>query len=246
MAFSKFHPATDSHYIADTIADLENVHSTSMGDTCYVIENGKTYTANSKGEWICPDDYIPPIQDSVEKQEIDLSNYVTVDMLKSTLNQPKYEIRNCPKATTIDYRGKEIRIFCHDNAEYQKQNVGEGGNPNMYYMTFRAYAPEGAFYLKEGDKGVILDEEISLYGGSGTGVTADGRRFKDHWFALAMYDEASDSWTYFGKNSNTSKYLGWTYIVEWYDKNGVMLDTDSVRINLSNKECHNALQFYFG
>ena len=55
MAFQTYSPSADKHYIADTIADLENVPFKSMGDTCFVIENGKEYMANSKGEWICPD-----------------------------------------------------------------------------------------------------------------------------------------------------------------------------------------------
>lgn len=54
MAYSAYNPATDKHYIADTVADLKNIVSYSMGDTVYVIENGITYTSNSKGEWIAP------------------------------------------------------------------------------------------------------------------------------------------------------------------------------------------------
>jgi hypothetical protein len=112
----------------------------------------------------------------------------------------------------------------------------------MYYMTFITYAPEGAVTLREGDRGVILDEVISLDGGSGCGVDKYGRKYKKHWFALASYDEASNTWNYFGKTSTTSKYIGWTYVVAWYDENNRMIDTDILRINLSNKGCHLTLE----
>lgn len=76
MAYSKYNPKSDRHYIADTIADLAELPWHSMGDTCYVIEDGKTYTANSKKEWVAP------VSESVvEGEAIDMSQYVTVDML---------------------------------------------------------------------------------------------------------------------------------------------------------------------
>ena len=244
MAFQRYSPSADKHYIADTVADLEKVPFQSMGDTCFVIENGKEYMANSKGEWICAEETTIKEEEITVVPEIDMSAYVTKEMLVEHMS--KYEIRNCPDGTIIDHRDKEIRIFCQEDAKFVKQTVGNGGNPNMYYMTFRSYAPQGAFYLKEGDKGIILDEEISLYGGTGTGVDEYGRRFKDHWFALASYNEAADTWTYFGATSNATKYIGWTYVAEWYAEDGKLINTDSIRINLSNKECHNLLAPYYG
>ena len=259
MAYQRYSPTGDKHYIADAVADLVDLPIGSMGDTCSVIENGGLYTRNSKNEWIRTD--IPMA--SVEQEAIDMSGYVTTDMLAKAIEEAnhvktdvltdyvtkdalakhsasKYEVRDLPAACSVDYRDKEIRIFCHDDAQYHKQNVGEGGNSNMYYMTFRSYGPANAAYAKEGDKGTIIDEVVELK------TATDGRKYKDHWFALAMYDEASDSWTYFGKNSNASKYLGWTYVVEWYDENDHMINTDAIRINLSNKDCHNLLAYYYG
>lgn len=158
----------------------------------------------------------------------------------------KYEFKELPERTIIDHRDKEIRILCPADSVYHKQNVGAEGSPNMYYMTFTSYAPEGAVYLKEGDKGVIVDEKIPLKGGSGTGIDKFGRAYKNHWFALAMYDEEDDTWTYFGNNSNADKYIGWTYCVEWYDENDKMIDCDMIRINLSNENCHMNLKPYLG
>ena len=155
-------------------------------------------------------------------------------------SQEKYRISNVPEGTIVDYREKEIRIMCPEDAVFTQQQVGEGGNPNMYYMTFTTYAPEGAVTFKEGDKGVIVDEVLDFEKTAGTGVDEHGRKFKNHWFALANFN--GSTWNYFGKTSSTKKYIGWTYVVEWYDAEGNVIDSDCIRINLSNKDCHSALE----
>jgi len=151
----------------------------------------------------------------------------------------KYEVSNLPTGTQINYREKEIRIFCPESVVFTKhESVGEGGDENMYYMTFTCYAPEGAVALKEGDRGVFVDELIPLEGGGCTGADKFGRKYKNHWFALASYDPATDTWNYYGKASTTEKYIGWSYVVAWYDENNNIISTDAIRINLSNKDCH--------
>ena len=82
MGFQRYAPHTDAHYIADTVADLNDLPSGSMGDTCSVIENGGLYTRNSKDEWIRTD---IPIT-STEQEVVDMSNYVTIDMLGKAMD----------------------------------------------------------------------------------------------------------------------------------------------------------------
>ena len=176
------------------------------------------------------------------KEAIDKINADHKEELKACYRPVKYEITDVPTGTIVDYREKEIRIFCPESIKFEKQNVGPTGNANMYYMTFITYAPEGAVALREGDKGVILDELISLENGTGCGIDKFGRKYKKHWFALASYDNNTGSWTYFGKTSTAQKYIGWTYVVAWYDKDNRMIDTDILRINLSNKNCHLVLE----
>jgi hypothetical protein len=62
---------------------------------------------------------------------------------------------------------------------------------------------------------------------------------------MAAYDEASDTWTYFGKNSTANKYIGWDYGVDWYGASGTMIASDRIRINLSNEACHNIIEPYY-
>lgn len=158
--------------------------------------------------------------------------------------QKKYDITNTPKGTLISYGEKEIRIMVPENTEWVKQNVGPTGNSNMYYMGFKAYAPEGAVSFKKGDRGVILDEMFT-FDDDFAGTDEFGRNYSICWLALASYDASSDTWTYFGKNSSTEKYIGWDYVVEWYDENGTVLDFNQIRINLSNEECHFAVEPYY-
>jgi hypothetical protein len=104
-------------------------------------------------------------------------------------------------------------------------------------MSFKAYAPEGAVSFKEGDRGVIIDE-LHTFDEDFSGVDEYGRKYSICWLALANYNSDTDEWNYFGKTSTFKKYIGWNYIVEWYDANGMLIDSDIIKINLSNENCH--------
>jgi len=173
------------------------------------------------------------------------TTYATIERVNETSAQIKYNISAIPEGTIVNYGEKEIRIMCPADAKFVKQQVGTGGNSNMYYMTFTTYAPEKAVTFKEGDRGVIIDEVLDFESTSGAGIDKYGRKYKNHWFAIAMYDEASDAWTYFGKNSSVEKYIGWDYVVEWFDANGIRIGSDQIRINLSNEDCHNEVMPYY-
>ena len=156
----------------------------------------------------------------------------------------KFEITSIPEGTLVDMRDKEIRVMCPADTKWVKQTVGGTGNANMYYMGFKAYAPAGAVSFKEGERGVIIDEMFD-FNGDFAGTDEYGRNYSICWLALASYDANSDTWTYFGKNSSAEKYIGWDYVVEWYNANGVVIASDCVRINLSNENCHSSTKPYY-
>lgn len=172
------------------------------------------------------------------------STYSTIDRVKKTTARVKYEISSKPDGTLVKYGEDEIRVMCPADTKWVKQNVGGTGNANMYYMGFKAYAPDGAVGFKEGDNGVIVDEYFD-FSGNFAGTDEFGRNYSICWLALASYDESTDTWTYFGKNSSEEKYVGWDYVVEWYDANGVVIEADQIRINLSNEDCHNSFKPYY-
>ena len=154
----------------------------------------------------------------------------------------KYEVSGIPAGTLVNYGDKEIRIMCPTNVEFKKQSVGAGGDANTYYMTLKTYAPNDSIvgYIEHiGDQS---DSEIL------TKFSTDeyGRKYQSTWLGLAKFDEVTNSWTYYGKNSSTEKFIGWDYRIDWYNSDNVMVASDSVRINLSNEECHNSLRPYYG
>lgn len=152
----------------------------------------------------------------------------------------KYEIADVPEGTLIDYKEHEIRVMCKADAVFTKQSVGVGGNSNCYYMTFKTYFPEDAVgYIEHlGDN---VDKEVLTK----FSVDEYGRKYQPTWLAIAEYDEATDTWTYYGASSSKGKYIGWDYQIDWYNDNGVMIGSDCVRINLSNEDCHYEIKPYY-
>ena len=250
-----------TYYQVDTKEDLKNIEVIKMGLEAFVIKEACEYTMMSTGEWVkqnmasgasadltgyATEDFVKEEIGKIEIPSTDgMISKAELEELKATMRPIKYEITDLPKGAMVDYRDKEIRVFCPEGTEFVKQNVGANGVPNMYYMTFKAYAPEGAVSFKEGDRGVIVDEMFD-FNASAAGTDKYGRNYSVCWLALASLDESTGEWSYFGKGSNIAKYIGWTYIVEWYDKDGRMINTDKIRINLSNADCHLALDSYYG
>lgn len=146
----------------------------------------------------------------------------------------KYEITDAPIGTLVDVGEKEIRIMCPKNSAWKKQNVGTNGNPNVYYVTLNTYAPSAdcVGYIEhlgsEVDAEILTDLKTDAY----------GRKYQPTWLGMAEYDAATDAWTYYGASSTAEHYVGWDYQLDWYNADGVMMASDSVRINLSNEDCH--------
>lgn len=163
----------------------------------------------------------------------------------ATATQIKYEITSKPSGALVNYFDGEIRVLCPADTQWVKQNVGATGNANMYYMGFKAYAPVNAVSFKESEQGVVVDEMFYFENNEFAGIDEHGRNYSIVWLPLASYDESTGEWSYFGAKSTADKYIGWTYVVEWYDANGVMISSDSVRINLSNEDCHFVASPYY-
>lgn len=162
----------------------------------------------------------------------------------ATLKKVKYEIAHKPAGTLVDYRDKEIRVMCPADTKFEAQNSGEGSDANKYYIGFKAYAPEGAVNFKEDLAEIIADNTMySFVGNDFAGIDYYGRKYSIVWLPVAELTDGA--WTYYGAKSSTSKYVGWYYSVEWYDADGKKIDSDCIRINLSNEACHNAIEPFY-
>ena len=131
----------------------------------------------------------------------------------------------------VSYRENEVRLNTQ-RVVPEHQEVGAGGNSNMYYVTFRAYAPEGATGVIESD-GSQTDKEP-------TALSKDtyGRSYATIWSAIANYN--GNVWTKWGDSSTVNKYLGFYYTFKWY-KEDELIGTDKVRVILTNDACHDDL-----
>lgn len=192
--------------------------------------------------WVVPNTTAEKVEQSLK--ELESQVYTKEEIQAFYGDSTKFEIFSKPEEALVNISENEIRVMCPIDTKWQKQNVGATGNTNMYYMGFKAYAPAGSVSFKEGDRGVIIDEKFD-FNSDFAGTDKYGRNYSVCWLALASYDAQSDSWTYFGKNSTTKKYIGWDYIIEWYDAEDKLIATDSIRINLSNEDCHNFNKPYF-
>lgn len=214
--------------------------------------NGKPFVG-----WIDRDGNKVICDDSAEFAEIDkklatkVSSEEVDSKIESALNEiecapityekVKYEIVDAPVGTLVDYRDEEIRIMCPSNSEYHLQAVGVGGDANTYYVTFKTYCyDDNVVGYKETlngqtDAEILTDLKVDKY----------GRKYQPTWLGIAKYDESTDTWTYYGANSTTSKMIGWDYRIDWYNADNVMIASDSIRINLSNEDCHSAIEPYY-
>lgn len=201
--------------------------------------NGKPYVG-----WIDKEGQKVICDDSAEFAELEaeIAKKVNADEVDAKYEEIKYEITDVPVGTLVNYRDGEIRICCASDAEYHLQSVGSGGDANTYYVTLKTYCY---------DDNVVGYKE-TLNGQSDAEILTDlredayGRRYQPTWLGVAKYDETSDTWTYYGASSTASKMIGWDYTIQFFDANNVMIASNSVRINLSNEDCHSSIKPYYG
>lgn len=153
----------------------------------------------------------------------------------------KYEITNGTfEDTLVNYKENEIRICFAENSPFTKQAVGTNGDANMYYIGMKIYAPDNATGFKEDLAKTIGDDTMYDFNGDFSGVDEYGRKYSIVWLPVAIYDEATSTWTYYGDNSSADKLIGWDYTVVWY-AGETRIGIDQIRINLTNDVCHNSI-----
>lgn len=177
----------------------------------------------------------------VTAEEVDAKVETAVKAeIEASVEKTKYEISGVPEGTLVNIDEHEIRIMCKSDAVFTKQAVGEGGDANTYYLTLKTYAPDGAVgYIEH--LGNQVDEEIL----TDLKTDANGRKYQPTWLGLAKYDEATGAWNYYGKDSTANHYIGWDYQIDFFDADGKMIESDSIRINLSNEDCHFVIEPYY-
>lgn len=214
----------------DTVDDLPT--DASAGDLYEVYADNSEWCFNGE-KWF----------EYGKTTDIDLSGYAEKDEVRAIAKMVDYEISHKPDGALVNYTDDEIRVMCAADTEWALQQSGAGADPNAYYIGFKAYAPnDGIVSFKEDLAEIITDTTMySFEGNEFAGVDEFGRKYSIVWLPVAAYDEASGTWSYHGTKSSDEKYIGWYYSVEWYDAAGAKVAADTIRINLTNEDCHTSV-----
>ena len=154
----------------------------------------------------------------------------------------KYEIAKAPEGTLVDYFDKEIRIMIPKTTDFANLNNAIAGAEDMRYIECHIYAPEGAVRHRFDFGGEIQEGTVEAFSGC---TDEHGRIYIANVPPIASYDAATDTWVYYGANSTVKHYVGWNLTAEWFDENDVVIASDSIRINLSNEDCHYSIEPYY-
>lgn len=209
-------------------------------------EEGKIYIFGEDGYFwdgekfinLCKPTDVSNLENKIDEIE---SNLDVVTNESQTHEKVKFEISDVPVGTLINYLKEEIRVMCPADAEYHLQSVGTNGNSNTYYMTFKTYCyDDNVVGYREhingqSDATTLTDLKTDSY----------GRKYQPTWLGIANYDASTGTWTYNGANSSVSHYIGWDYRIDWYNADGIVIASDSIRINLSNEDCHFSTEPYY-
>lgn len=151
---------------------------------------------------------------------------------KNDANTTKYEIISAVDGYLTDDSQNDLRVFIPKGSEYKKQEVGEGGQANNYYMTVRAWAPRtDVTACRKGlytnyDKDFTELEPIKIDPNS-------GRPYVDFWLAIAYTDDEGATWNEYADLSVGTKYVGFCHLVEWY-VGETLVATGTKKITLVN------------
>lgn len=228
-------------------SDLGNVTFEQIGDTSVDLagyaktEYVDTLTGQIEEEL---EERLTPVEKAIETLP---DNFLTKEEAKEVLSYDKYEISHKPEGTLVNIKDEEIRIMCPQNTNWQLQNSGAGADANLYYIGFKAYAPNDEIHSFKEDLAEIIADNTMYYfeNNDFAGTDENGRKFSIVWLPVALYNQETQTWTYYGTSSTTKKYIGWYYSVEWYNAAGVKVASDCIRINLSNENCHNVAEPYY-
>ena len=209
----------------DTTVDLSNYYNRAEVDA--LIPDVSTFISEIPSEYVTEAELE---EKGYLTEHQDLSSYAKTEYVSKTTVAQKYEVLPVD-GMLVSYRENEVRI----NTEHVvpiKQTVGATGNPNMYYVTFRAYAPDDATGVIESDGAQTDTEPTAL------SVDTYGRKYATIWSAIASFN--GTSWTKWGDSSTLDKYLGFYYTFKWFN-GSQLIGTDKVRVILTNDTCHDDL-----
>lgn len=168
---------------------------------------------------------------------------------EKNLLSEKFRFFDLPVGGEVSYSDKFVRILCPtDPSIYYEQNVGEGGQKDRFYITMRNYAPKGAVALrmngvnnlaKDPDPIITGTEELEiLKDKAGYGVEGE-REYYNFWIHIAGF--TNGAWKAWPTGKGENEFIGYRYIIEWYDENMNAINSSFITIQLANEDNFNAM-----
>ena len=172
-----------------------------------------------------PKTEVVELPEATEKQAglLGAIDKLTINSLPHVYLKRRFNFPSLPPRTRIDYTESEIRILCPPDTKWSEQAVGAGGNPNIFYTPFYTYAPAEAAGYKD-----LTETQVQGWNTGFSGIDKYGRKYSIIWIRLAEKD-ANGNWTYL----STNKY---DHFIEWFDANGNVIESDTIRINICADE----------
>lgn len=186
-----------------------------------------------------------------DEQAIGELSYQWYKAVESNLLSEDFKFLDLPIGGAVSYTESSARILCPtDPSVYYEQKVGEGGSKDRFYITMRCYAPEGATKLRINGVNTlqpttpdpVIDDTLeieTLKNKAGYGVEKDKEYF-NFWIHIAGY--SNGAWKAWSTGKGEGEFIGYRYIVEWYDDNMNVIDTTFARIELANENNFNAME----
>ena len=230
---SNFYNKSETETLVDEAVNKIIIPDTSNFITIEDVESKGYLTEHQDISHLVEKSELEEAINNIKHPTVDLTGYATESYVNTIANTYKYEVLPIDGAF-IQYNDNEVRVNTEhvDIDSLPTQNAGDGSSSMYYYMTFRAYAPNGATSVIEGQNDKMDAEHSEL------AVDKFGRKYTTIWAAIA--NKAGNTWSKFGDRSTVDKYLGFYYNFHWY-KDGELLSKEKVRVILTNDACHNDL-----
>lgn len=238
----------DSTHIYIPMKDL--VDTVNAGDGVSVINNTvsiKIDDANANGLSVGEDGLSMAVATKTSAGAMSAEDKAFLSSVPDVYGAVKYEATNMLPGARFDVNGREIRVMFPSDAAFTKPTGSAAGrDPNCYYFGLRVYAPSrDVTGFKESLSEYITNEPMEDFNGASSGIDKYGRKYDVCWFPAARYDDQSGTWTYYGASSEEGKYVGWYHTIEWYNGEDCVA-SETIRINLTNEDCHNSLKQFLG
>lgn len=166
---------------------------------------------------------------------------------ETNLMSEKVAFDKLPKNAKVSYGKDYIRLLTPtDPSNYYSQDVGVGGDSNKFYVAMKVYVPENIAYVRNGagtlssaELPVLTDIHYKPGDNECFGRDAKGLYYY-RWNNIAAY--SNGTWSSYVANKGENEYIGYKYLVAWYDADGNEIGRIVIPVQYANETNFNAVE----